>query len=97
VFPNAELKIFMTADPAVRVERRYKELYRKNPSIHIDEVKHNLEIRDYIDSNREFSPLRKADDAILLDNSYMSEKEQFQMVYKLAKEKIGLNGIKDSK
>ena len=66
VFPNAELKIFMTADNAVRVERRFKELYEKNPNITIEEVKYNLEMRDYIDSNREISPLRKADDAIVL-------------------------------
>src|SRR5882757_4241261 len=57
VFPDAELKIFMTADNAVRVERRFKELYEKNPNISLDEVKHNLEMRDYIDSHREFSPL----------------------------------------
>ena len=56
VFPHAELKIFVTADPAVRVERRFKELYTKNPNISIEEVKTNLEMRDYTDSNREFSP-----------------------------------------
>ncbi|HVZ25096.1 MAG TPA: (d)CMP kinase, partial [Sediminibacterium sp.] len=55
VFPNAELKIFVTADPAVRVARRFKELYAKNPNITVEEVKANLEMRDYIDSNREFS------------------------------------------
>jgi CMP/dCMP kinase len=76
VFPNAELKIFMTADPTVRVERRFKELFDKNPNITIDEVKANLEMRDYIDSHREVSPLRKADDAIELDNTYRTEKEQ---------------------
>ena len=72
VFPHAELKIFVTADPAVRVERRFKELFAKNPSITIEEVKNNLEMRDYIDSNREFSPLRKAADAIVLDNSNLT-------------------------
>ena len=60
VFPHAELKIFMTADNAIRVERRFKELYEKNPNITIEEVKANLEMRDYIDSHREISPLRKA-------------------------------------
>src|SRR5205085_4109614 len=60
VFPNAELKFFMTADIAVRVERRYMEMFEKNPNISIDDVKANLEMRDYIDSNREISPLRKA-------------------------------------
>src|SRR5690606_9649682 len=67
VFPNAELKIFMTADNAVRVERRFKEMYEKNPNVTIEEVKNNLEMRDYIDSNREVSPLKKADDALVLD------------------------------
>ncbi|MCK7557078.1 (d)CMP kinase [Chitinophaga sedimenti] len=80
VFPNAELKIFMTADPAVRVERRYKELYAKNPNITLHEVKENLELRDYIDANREISPLRRADDAIILDNSQLTMDEQLGLV-----------------
>lgn len=83
VFPDAELKIFMTADIAVRVERRFKELYAKNPNITIEEVKDNLEMRDYIDSNREFSPLRKADDAIIVDNTELTPQEQFSLVLKL--------------
>lgn len=77
VFPKAELKIFMTADNAVRVERRFKELYAKNPNITIEEVKNNLEMRDYIDSHREVSPLRKADDALELDNTNLTEEQQF--------------------
>ena len=77
VFPEAELKIFMTADNAVRVQRRFKELYEKNPNITIEEVKNNLEMRDYIDSHREISPLRQAKDAIELDNTHLSEKQQF--------------------
>jgi CMP/dCMP kinase len=88
VFPDAELKIFMTADNAVRVERRFRELYEKNPNISIEEVKNNLEMRDYIDSHREISPLRKADDAIVLDNSNLTEAEQFQLAMKLANERI---------
>lgn len=88
VFPKAELKIFLTADPTVRVERRFKELLNKNPHITIDEVKNNLEMRDYIDSNREFSPLRKAKDAIVLDNSNLTTKEQLKFALKLVKEKI---------
>ncbi|MBC6490081.1 (d)CMP kinase [Flavihumibacter stibioxidans] len=76
VFPDAELKIFMTADNAVRVERRFKELYAKNPNITIEEVKNNLEMRDYIDSNREVSPLRQAADALVLDNSNLTMEEQ---------------------
>ena len=86
VFPDAELKIFMTADNAIRVERRFKELYEKNPNITIDEVKANLEMRDYIDSHREVSPLRKADDALILDNTKLSEKEQFQKALKWAEQ-----------
>jgi len=87
VFPKAELKIFMTADNAVRVERRFKELFEKNPNITIEEVKNNLEMRDYIDSHREVSPLRKADDAIVLDNTSLTEEEQFQKALSWAKEK----------
>lgn len=88
VFPNAELKIFMTADIAVRVERRYMEMFEKNPNVSIDDVKANLEMRDYIDSNREISPLRKAADAIELDNTSISIEEQLEIVLRLAKEKI---------
>ena len=88
VFPDAELKIFMTADNTVRVERRFQELYEKNPNISIDEVKANLEMRDYIDSHREASPLRRADDAILLDNTNITEKEQFQKALQWAKDTI---------
>ncbi len=78
VFPDAELKFFMTADIAVRVERRYREMFEKNPNITMEEVKTNLEMRDYIDSNREISPLRKATDAIELDNTHISIEEQLQ-------------------
>lgn len=87
VFPQAELKIFMTADNAVRVERRFKELFEKNPNITIEEVKNNLEMRDYIDSHREVSPLRKADDAIELDNTSLTEEQQFLKALAWAKEK----------
>jgi len=87
VFPNAELKIFMTADPAIRVERRFKELYAKNPNITLEEVRHNLEMRDYIDSNREISPLRKAPDAIVLDNTNLTIDQQLKMALGWVKEK----------
>lgn len=87
VFPHAELKFFMTADNAVRVERRFRELYAKNPNITIEEVKDNLEMRDYIDSNREVSPLRKADDAVLLDNTNLTEQEQFKKAMLLVHER----------
>ncbi|MBS1666049.1 MAG: (d)CMP kinase [Bacteroidetes bacterium] len=88
VFPKAELKIFMTADEMVRVERRFKELFDKNPNITLDEVRSNLEMRDYIDSHREVSPLRQAVDAEVLDNSNLSEKQQFDLALKWAKQKI---------
>jgi CMP/dCMP kinase len=88
VFPDAELKIFMTADNAVRVERRFQELFQKNPNITLDEVKNNLELRDYIDSNREVSPLRKAEDAIVLDNTNLTEKEQYEMAMQWARDQI---------
>jgi len=78
VFPAAELKIFMTADPEIRVKRRFQELQVFNPDITLEEVKINLEMRDYIDSNREESPLRKADDARLLDNSDLTPQEQLK-------------------
>ena len=83
VFPNAEIKIFMTADSCIRVERRFKELFEKNPNITIEEVKSNLEMRDYIDSNREVSPLRKADDAVILDNTKLTVEEQLAFALKL--------------
>lgn len=85
VFPNAELKIFMTADSAIRVERRFKELFEKNPNITIEEVKANLEMRDYIDSNREVSPLRKAEDAIELDNSTINMEQQLAIAMDLVR------------
>lgn len=88
VFPKAELKIFMTADNMVRVERRFKEMFAKNPNTSIDEVKANLEMRDYIDSHREVSPLKKADDAIVLDNTDLTLKEQFDQALTLVKKKI---------
>ncbi len=88
VFPNAELKIFMTADIAVRVERRFKELFEKNPNITIEEVKDNLEMRDYIDSNREVNPLRKAADARVLDNTQLTEKQQFDAAMDWVHERV---------
>ena len=88
VFPKAELKIFLTADNAVRVERRFKELFEKNPNVTIEEIKANLEMRDYIDSNREESPLRKAEDAILLDNTNLTAHETLQKALKLTKKII---------
>jgi cytidylate kinase len=88
VFPKAELKIFMTADNAVRVERRFKELYEKNPNVTIEEVKNNLEMRDYIDSNREYSPLRQAKDALVLDNTNLTEEQQFNKAMEWVRERM---------
>jgi cytidylate kinase len=88
VFPKADVKIFMTADISVRVERRFKEMFEKNPNVSIDEVKNNLEMRDYIDSNREVSPLRMADDAVLLDNTNMNFDQQLNFALRLVKQKI---------
>ena len=88
VFPNAALKIFMSADIAVRVRRRYDEMMTKNPNVSIEDVKANLEMRDYIDSNREISPLRKADDAIIIDNTQIDAKEQLRVAIQLAKQRM---------
>ena len=88
VFPDAELKIFMTADIATRVERRFKEMFEKNPNVVLDDVKHNLEMRDYIDSHREVSPLKKAEDAIVLDNTNISMEEQLKIAMKLVEQPI---------
>ena len=87
VFPNAELKLFMTADISIRVERRFKEMYEKNPNVTIEEVKNNLEMRDYIDSNREISPLRQAEDAIVLDNTNLTMEEQLKLALIFLKER----------
>jgi cytidylate kinase len=89
VFPEAELKLFITADHAVRVERRFKEMIVKNPNITIEEVAQNLELRDYIDSNREISPLRKADDAIVLDNTNLTREKQLDIAFRKAQEIMG--------
>lgn len=88
VFPRAELKFFMTADIAVRVERRFKEMYEKNPNVSIEEVKSNLEMRDYIDSNREVSPLRQAKDAIVLDNTSLTMEQQLKYALGMAENAI---------
>ena len=88
VFPEAELKIFMTANVDVRVERRFKELSANNPLITTEEVKANLQSRDHLDSTREVSPLKKADDAVVLDNSEISPEEQFSMALRWANDTI---------
>ena len=80
VFPEAELKIFMTADPHIRALRRYDELKAKGEKVNIDEVEANIRKRDHIDENREVSPLRKANDALVLDNSHITIPEQMVWV-----------------
>lgn len=76
VFPNAEIKIFLTAEPAVRAQRRYDEMVQKGQHPSLEEVAKNLQERDYIDSHRATSPLRKADDAYVLDNTFMTLHEE---------------------
>lgn len=88
VFPNADLKIFMTASPQVRAERRFAELSAKGEVLTMEEVKENLSHRDHIDSTRAESPLRQADDAIVLDNSELNQEEQLKFVIDLVKQKI---------
>ena len=88
VFPDAELKLFMTADKEVRVSRRFNELSQLNPAITEAEVRSNLQSRDEIDSTRKISPLKKADDAIVLDNSNLTPEQQFSFAVELAMAKI---------
>ena len=88
VFPNAELKIFVTADPAVRLERRYQELLQTNPSILKEEVAANLQQRDLMDSTRAHSTLRQAEDALVLDNTTLNREQQFELAMQWAKERM---------
>ncbi|MFV0573566.1 MAG: (d)CMP kinase [Xanthomarina gelatinilytica] len=88
VFPNAELKIFMTASPETRANRRYQELLSKGEQVSYNEVLHNVQERDYIDSNRKDSPLIKAKDAIEIDNSNLSLEEQFNKILQLVETKL---------
>lgn len=88
VFPHAELKLFMTADIPVRVERRYKEMLEKNPNVTREEVAANLKMRDDIDSHREVSPLRMATDAILLDNTTIDAMAQLDIALNLVAKKL---------
>ncbi len=89
VFPHAELKVFVTASAQVRAQRRYDELRQKGMAADYDDILRNVEERDYIDSHREVSPLRKADDAILLDNSQMTIAEQQQWLLERFHEAAG--------
>ena len=89
VFPDAELKIFMTADPLVRAQRRAAEMNAKGDAADIQSVLNNLQERDYIDSHREASPLSKADDAIVLDNSEMTMDDQMAWLREIITERFG--------
>ena len=88
VFPNAELKIFMTADPEVRAERRYRELQAKGEQVSMEEIVENIRQRDHLDQTRAISPLRKADDAIVLDNGGMTLEEEMAWFDEIFTEKI---------
>lgn len=81
VFPDAELKIFVTATPEIRAQRRYDELKAKGQEVSFCEILENVKQRDYIDQNREVSPLRKAEDALLLDNTDLSIEEQKKWLF----------------
>lgn len=86
VFPHAELKIFLTADVSVRAERRFKELCQRSKALSLQQVKENLALRDHKDETRKISPLKKADDAIVLDNSYLTQEEQLQAALKMVED-----------
>ncbi len=79
VFPNADVKLFITADPQIRAERRYREATSKGQNVSLQEIMDNLKHRDHIDTNRADSPLRQADDAILIDNSHLTIDQQFEL------------------
>ena len=81
VFPNAELKIFVTATPEIRAQRRYEELKAKGQEASFDEILENVKQRDYIDQNRDVSPLRKAKDALLLDNTNLTIEQQKEWLF----------------
>jgi len=89
VFPDAEIKIFMVADPMIRAERRAAEMRAKGEDVNIEDVLRNLQERDYIDSHREVSPLTQAEDAIVLDNSHMTIQDQVVWLKEIISEKFG--------
>ena len=89
VFPQAELKVFVTASAEVRAQRRYDELQAKGMPADYEDILKNVQERDYIDSHREVSPLRQADDALLLDNSHLTREEQQQWLMEKAQTVIG--------
>lgn len=88
VFPKAELKLFMTAQPEIRAQRRFDELKAKGKDVSLNEVMENLKLRDHNDTHRKENPLVKADDAIVIDNSFLSEEEQLNKVIQLVEERL---------
>ena len=88
VFPDADLKIFMTASVDIRAKRRFDELKAKGLKVDFDEIRRNIVARDITDENRDISPLRKAEDAIVLDNSRMTVEEQMAWVRRIIEGKI---------
>ena len=93
VFPHAQIKLFMTADSKIRAERRYKELAPKNPDITLEEVFENLAHRDYQDTTREESPLTRAEDAIILDNTELTPEEQLDFALDKIKPFLDKSGV----
>jgi len=91
VFPNAELKIFMTASPETRAQRRFDELQQKGDNVSYEDVLKNVVERDYIDTHREDSPLVIADDAVEIDNSYLNREEQFAAVLELVNDVVKID------
>ena len=93
VFPNAELKLFVSCSATIRAERRYKELIATGEQVTFEEVLDNIQKRDQLDTTRAVSPLVQASDAIAIDNSTMSPEEQFQLILNYAQQKIAQNGV----
>ncbi len=88
VFPNADLKLFMTADPEIRAKRRYDELKKAGSEESYEAVKKNIIERDFIDTTRTESPLKKADDALIIDNSFLSKTEQMELIIKIVEKTL---------
>jgi len=92
VFPNAQIKLFMTADPKIRAERRYLELIAKGEEVSLEEIFENIAHRDFQDTTREISPLTRAEDAIILDNTNLTEEEQLEFaIHKIEPFMIAIN------
>lgn len=88
VFPHAELKLFMTAEMDTRVQRRFAEMTSKKENVSLEEVRKNIEERDYLDTHRKISPLKQAVDAVVIDNTHLTKEEQLQIALHLAKKAI---------